>query len=222
MQFVWLLLRWGGADSCEQGSEHSGVTNVGDLLSGWAVVSWIVLSDNVVLPLTMLVKCLILRIKFPINNTCTIHVCLRLVEWQPEGSQSSSEVLPTRYSKRALKGRVLPITLSAKAIMNTSCVSNGVFLSSRQNEMQVCCSLKSGVMKAQITLDVHNCNHLLWRNIEVYGYKTHCVMHKMMIPYHLVVEDVLLAAHSLHGKYGELLHVPSYGLNWWGTIYSSH
>jgi len=97
---------WGGvgADSCEQGSEHSSVTNVGDLLSGWAVVSWIVLSDNVVLPLTMLVKCLILRIKFPINNTCTIHVCLRLVEWQPEGSQSSSEVLPTRYSKQALKG----------------------------------------------------------------------------------------------------------------------
>jgi len=34
MQFVSLLLGWGGVGSCEQVSEHSGVTNVGNLFSG--------------------------------------------------------------------------------------------------------------------------------------------------------------------------------------------
>jgi len=94
--------------------------------------------------------------------------------------------------------------------MSTSCVSNAVFLSSKQNEMQVCHFFKSGIKKLQIALHVHNCNHLLQRNLEVYGNKTRCAMHNMAIPYHLEAEAVLLAIHSLHGEFGNFytcLHV---------------
>jgi hypothetical protein len=86
--------------------------------------------------------------------------------------------------------------------MSTSCVSNAVFLSSKQNETQVCCFFKRGIGKPQITLHVHNYSHLLQRNAEVYGNKTRCATHNMAIPYHLVAEAILLAIHTLHGESG--------------------
>jgi hypothetical protein len=88
--------------------------------------------------------------------------------------------------------------------MSASRASNAVFLSSKLNESQVCCFFKSGIRISQFTLHTHNCNHLLWRNVEVYGYKTHCVTHKMVIPYHLVAEAILIAVHSLLGGFGNL------------------
>ena len=145
------------------------------------------------------------------KNACTIHILVFVtLSDKLKAHNLHWKVFPLSVPKYHSKFCVLPMALSAKANVNTSCVSNAVFLSSKQNETQVCCPFKSGIRKSQITLHAHNCNHLLRRNLEVCGSKTHCATHKMAIPYHLVARPALLAVRSLRGEFGKFhmcLHI---------------
>jgi hypothetical protein len=108
----------------------------------------------------MLVNHLAWRNKFLINNTLAVKKDNQQSSW------CSTWLAQIQKS-------VLRTALSLKAVFSTSCTSDTVFLSMKQNLTQMCCSFKSAIRKLWITLNTHNNTHPLTRNAEGYGGKTH-------------------------------------------------
>jgi hypothetical protein len=64
--------------------------------------------------------------------------------------------LPSDSRKPLKLSYVLPMALSSKAVLSTSCISDAVSTGLKQNLLQMCCSFKSAIRKQQITLYTHN------------------------------------------------------------------
>jgi hypothetical protein len=111
------------------------------------------------------------------------------VEGWPEHLQSSPEVSPRLNQETCSKARILPMTLSPKAVLSIRYVSDAVSPSLKQHLTQMCCFSKSAVRKSWIVLNTHNIN-TLWKVTQsvMVTYLTRLTQ-KIAILWHVVAES---------------------------------
>jgi hypothetical protein len=68
---------------------------------------------------------------------------------------------------------VIDMALAQKAVLSLSCISDAIFMSFKQNLVQVNCSFKSAITKLWITHLTHNSKHPLRSSRDGYGCKTY-------------------------------------------------
>ena len=80
------------------------------------------------------------RCVLKILPSLSVFPYVRTVEGRAEHSQSSAEISPCLNRQNHATVRVLPMALWPRTVLSTSCVSDAVFSSMKQNLAQICCS----------------------------------------------------------------------------------